>query len=494
MAPQSPSIQSFFQPAAPSKAAHEARPAAVQQPPEPGDGFTEAEKQVHRPSTIEKTWNPPQEYDDVDISDLIPGPGCRTFMGRIVNFFDQQTPSKRPRAAKGCVKMIIKDDTGALTIRLWYANPLPALRLGHLVTIWTSHISNSEHGTFTSSTAPLFTSIFPERDRGCHLMLHEASDDGNLCKAPLGYRPGRPLRDLITLKNFIDGGYDIVGSRILVAVKWIGGRKKVTNKKGLENDVVSVGVFDHTAEATFTLWGPTTVSVTAWKTSQTILLFTSPGWRIDRKAWISLNASTCVDVDPSIEDAEWLRGFAQRITRREHTNPEFPQDIFDFEAALMSPQRVLWTLGDLDEFARAAPGERFMGYLSAIIMELNIVKYERRNMLLCNECCGVPLFANLVSTKCKQCEKQVALRINPRLLGPLIDETGTTTGGKLIVSTRAWEQLLGRTTSELVATSTEELRTIEQRLLFLRVNLVFGWAAEEAEGNVGRLCIWEVHA
>lgn len=30
--------------------------------------------------------------------------------------------------------------------------------------------------------------------------------------------------------------------------------------------------------------------------------------------------------------------------------------------------------------------------------------------------CGVPLFANATTTKCKQCEKEVPLRINPRLV------------------------------------------------------------------------------
>lgn len=158
----------------------------------------------------------------------------------------------------------------------------------------------------------------------------------------------------------------------------------------------------------------------------------------------------------------------------------------------MSPQKVLWTLADLDEFARASPEEHFMGYLSVVIVEMNLVTCARRNMLLCNECCGMPIFANKVETKCKQCERIVALRVNPRVLGAVIDETGSTTSGKVIVSERAWEQLFGRTARQLTATPVEELKRVEQRLLFLRVNLVFGWAAEEAEGNVGRLCVWEV--
>ncbi|KAJ9665734.1 hypothetical protein H2201_004219 [Coniosporium apollinis] len=135
--------------------------------------------------------------------------------------------------------------------------------------------------------------------------------------------------------------------------------------------------------------------------------------------------------------------------------------------------------------------ERFMGYLSVIIMELNITCLHRRNMLMCTECCGVPVYANATSAKCKQCEKETALRINPRMLGPVIDETGTTSTGKLILSSSAWEQLLGRTAEELVASTADVLKYLEQRLLFVRVTLLFGWVAEEGEG-VGRLCIWGV--
>lgn len=38
-------------------------------------------------------------------------------MGRIVNFYDQPTPSKMPQAAKGCLKAVVKDDAGALAVR-----------------------------------------------------------------------------------------------------------------------------------------------------------------------------------------------------------------------------------------------------------------------------------------------------------------------------------------------------------------------------------------
>lgn len=78
----------------------------------------------------------------------------------------------------------------------------------------------------SSASAPLFASLFPERDRSCHLMIHENSDDGTMLKRPLGHRDGRQMADLMTLQNFVDGGYDVVGAKILVVVKSLGQRKR----------------------------------------------------------------------------------------------------------------------------------------------------------------------------------------------------------------------------------------------------------------------------
>ena len=71
-------------------------------------------------------------------------------------------------------------------------------------------------------------SIFPERDNSCYFMVQELSDEGVLCKTPLGYREGRPLDGLMTLKNFVEGGSEVAEGKVLVAVKSIGGRKKCT--------------------------------------------------------------------------------------------------------------------------------------------------------------------------------------------------------------------------------------------------------------------------
>ena len=89
---------------------------------------------------------------------------------------------------------------------------------------------------------------------------------------------------------------------------------------------VDVNVFDDTADATLTLWGRTTASTPYWKTSYTILLLTNATFRCNKRPTISLSQETIIDVDPCMEDAYWLRGYAQRLTKREHVNQPFPID------------------------------------------------------------------------------------------------------------------------------------------------------------------------
>jgi hypothetical protein len=79
------------------------------------DGFTSEEiTDALYPTSAQ--WTPTAEYDEEFIGTLEPGPKFVTFMGRVVNFYDMVKPSKRPMAAKGCLKLMIADDTGALTV------------------------------------------------------------------------------------------------------------------------------------------------------------------------------------------------------------------------------------------------------------------------------------------------------------------------------------------------------------------------------------------
>lgn len=76
-------------------------------------------------------------------------------------------------------------------------------------------------------------------------------------------------------------------------------------------------------------------------------------------------------------------------------------------------------------------------------------------------------------------------------LGPIVDETGQISTGKLILADTAWCQLLGRTAQQLVETDIHVLRYLEQRLLFLRVTMGF---ALQLEDGIGRLAIWCVRS
>ena len=267
-------------------------------------------------------------------------------------------------------------------MKLWYANVDYQLRLGHLVSIWTPHISNAESSSLTLQDASLVTSVFPERDNSCYFMVQENSDEDVLCKSPLGYRDGKQLNGLITLKGYIDGGHEVPGVRVLVCVKSIGGRKKcesivlltesfqnnapaVTTKKGVQTEKIDINIFDDTADATLTLWARTATSASRWKPSYTILLITNPSFKGDRRPTLSLNQGTHVDLDPCMDDAYWLRGHAQKLTKREHVNEPFPDGgvrlsyhtmalrliwtVFDIEAIAEANVKILFTLADLDE-------------------------------------------------------------------------------------------------------------------------------------------------
>lgn len=74
-------------------------------------------------------------------------------------------------------------------------------------------------------------------------------------------------------------------------------------------------------------------------------------------------------------------------------------------------------------------------------------------------------------------------------VGLLVDETGAITSGKLIWSDEAWEQLLGRNAEELAAATgnVQLLKYLENRLLFLKLAVMFGWSEE-----VGKIVVLRV--
>lgn len=128
------SIQAFFTPTPSSSSpTKQASSSSI------GDGFTQEElREALKPAPVEP-WQPKVDYVECEIRDLHPGPRAVTFMGRVANIFDVANAPKTPRSAKGCVKLCVKDDHDAVTVRLWYANRYPHVRLGSLVSVWTNH-------------------------------------------------------------------------------------------------------------------------------------------------------------------------------------------------------------------------------------------------------------------------------------------------------------------------------------------------------------------
>jgi hypothetical protein len=201
------------------------------------------------PTTKTDDWKPGQTYETLLIGELEPGPKRVTFMARIVNIYDQPTAGRSPRAAKGCLKILAKDDTGCILVgilnsslflsifcsalfslllsnrqltcfqvTLWYADVEYDLSLGLLVSVWTPHVSDQKK----DGPSCLVTSIFPERDAACHLLAYRRSDLGVMCKLPIGYREGYPFCGLDSLADSAqksDRDFDL---RVLAYVKAVG--------------------------------------------------------------------------------------------------------------------------------------------------------------------------------------------------------------------------------------------------------------------------------
>lgn len=99
----------------------------------------------------------------------------------------------------------------------------------------------------------------------------------------------------------------------------------VTTKQGFSLERVDVNVFDDTFGAMLSLCGRIARSAAYFNASHTILLLSSPAFRTEKRPLLCVDSSTHVDVDPCMADAEWLRGFAQRLTTREPVNMTFPR-------------------------------------------------------------------------------------------------------------------------------------------------------------------------
>ena len=96
-----------------------------------------------------------------------------------------------------------------------------------------------------------------------------------------------------------------------------------------------------------------------------MLLITNARCDVSGRAYISLLASSYVDIDPLFEDADWLRSYTQRMARHQHVNPTFAKEgppltslslyakltraVFKYEQWLESDMKALFHLSDVDE-------------------------------------------------------------------------------------------------------------------------------------------------
>ncbi|TVY57712.1 hypothetical protein LCER1_G001285 [Lachnellula cervina] len=501
-----PSIQSFYK----REAATENGEAAPEEPPRRGDGFTE-EELADAVDPLNRKWNPEREYEECTIDQLVPGPKAVTFVGRIVNFTTIIGHSQKQPKASGWHYMLVKDDSAAISVKLYFAhNPYP-LKLGYLVSIWTGFISDTLKGeAVTINGVIVCANLFPGRVTSDHIMIHTTLGTNALCHVPIGFRKGQPLPGLMALESWVRDGHDgVQGAKILVCVKSVGAKRKIVKRSGGECEILEVLLFDHTGEVRMTVWDGMIESAKEWVSGRTILLVSNPGLRVEYqgKGSVGVIRQTMIEIEPEFPDAEWLRKYAVGLTKKESLCLEFPEDVWDVDAAEYGAYRPLFTLAELDTWVRSDGQQVLTGFLSVTIMDMSLVSYHRRNMLMCAEwyslpvihpysnplanpnSCGIPIYSNTLSIPCRNCNKSLTLHINPKILGTLLDETGAIAPGKLLWSERAWEKFFGRTVKEICVMSAEEVRLFEQRVLFMRMHLCFGW-----EESVGRLAVLGVFA
>ncbi|EEP75445.1 predicted protein [Uncinocarpus reesii 1704] len=367
-----------------------------------------------------------------------------------------------------------------LAIYLHYLDVEYDIHLGTLLAVWTTHISPIKPPSKTG-VLRIKTSICPETDRWCCVRVLK-NDLGEVGRVP------GDLTGLTRLKDVAMAGAGD-GVKVLVYVKAIGITQQASQpqKRGELIERCDIGIADDSGEAILTLKGYLTRSARKWVPNSTILLLSDVFWGSGtRRAYVS--AQSTVEVDPDMKDADWLRRYSKGMAG--YVNERFPEN-----------GRVS---------ARVTPEVVFMGYVCVMIMEVNLVELFRNNRLFYTECCNMPIFASSTHGQCGQCEQDIELKLNPRIIGSLADETGCISctpfqtspakkqslairgSSPLLWSPTAWSQLLGREPAALLqgrdaAQVGQELLVLETLMLFSRITVLFGWSRE-----VGKLAVCEV--
>ncbi|GKT50364.1 uncharacterized protein ColSpa_10545 [Colletotrichum spaethianum] len=389
------SIQAFYKKELPTSS----EAASTVRWPLKDDGFTQAEIDAGN-NPLARPWNPSEDYEEVCIGDIQPGPNRIRFTGRVVNYapalLDSMNTYSRPTH-----QLIVADDTGAIGVRLIPIGiPVSLLVIGQLVTVWaswTGTAAGSNHGNIPFVT--MYTPINPA-DVGTKQFIQflpNTPENERLCRVPLEYndygQKSKLLPGLMTLRQYLKTGHDTRGARIIVCIKSIGARKRILMQERMkEAELIEISVCDDTASCVLTLWEDKANSAKLWKPNETILLLTSPKFVPPRDtkpmpstARISLNYNTIVDVNPNFQDANWLRGWVTNRVKEEGVYLPFPKGVWNAAEAVHGPVRPLFTLAEVDDFACADPATDFTGKLSLTILGTNLLELHRRKMIFCIE-------------------------------------------------------------------------------------------------------------
>ncbi|KXJ87746.1 hypothetical protein Micbo1qcDRAFT_207938 [Microdochium bolleyi] len=493
-----PSVQSFYGREVISKPVDNTSPMDKE---DVGDGFTSSEiNEVLDPSTIDCKL--PRAYEPCPIILLQPGARHYEIGGRIVNYSTHARKRQNPEESDGFWHLIVSDGSGIIG-----HDYQP--HLGQRVTIWASFIGVSIGGELNQ--APCSTSVYPGRAGTTHIVFHRDADSCELYRSPLGSSSDSngDLAGLMTLQEFLNTGFEYDQCKILVCVRSIGRRKAVRSRiNELSINLVEVGIFDHTASTMLTLWGDKSTSAASWLPNETLLLISMPKYKSakhdarDKTAHIAISYNTTVEVDPDFARATWFRSAIRRKQKREAFFVYFPAEEWRNTLPPYGPERVLYTIAEMEERIMSDEAQSFTGMLNVMLLQANFLEHWRLGTICCTECCGVPLSANKPVAFCNNCGTQQTLFMNPRVLKTFVDESGCLAGSKLVWSEDAWQQFLlpdtGNSETEegtppadswhrILELKTNELRQYEEELLYSRMTLTFGWSA-----GIHRLCVLAV--
>lgn len=278
---------------------------------------------------------------------------------------------------------------------MFYTKPVEfELILGQRVTIFAIFIINPnvvEKSSFPY--AKCCSAIYPGRDVSTHIIFHQdepSSLDDDSCRLPLGLDPQQygSYIGLMTLQTLVSGGFETGDAKVVVCVRSIGPQKLVRRSNRDETlDLVEVGIFDDTIVSVLKLWGEHAQSAQAFLPNQTVLLITKPRCLMTSEVSgeLSIGCSTMVEVDPQFPEAHWLRKTAKSLAKKDAILTKFPEGLWDVKTAVHGPVRKLFTIAQVDEYARQHLSRNFTGKLNVIILETKLLETRRKGQLCCAE-------------------------------------------------------------------------------------------------------------